>query len=53
MFEPTDVNSMEEVALLQHEYYRNLREAGFTKHEAWHIMQSQVDCTQKACHKSE
>jgi hypothetical protein len=47
VFEPTDVNSMQEVATLTHEYYLNLRSAGFSRHEALHIVNGTSCCNKE------
>lgn len=44
MWTPPDCGNLSEMVALQHEYYLELRNAGFTRHEALHIMMNQSTC---------
>lgn len=49
MYNP-DPNNLGEAAVLHHEMYVSFWEAGFSKHEIWHLMLNIVDCDQPECH---
>lgn len=51
MYELPEINTLSEVFVAQHESFVAMRNAGFTKHEIWHILLSQVDCEKAECHR--
>lgn len=52
MYEMPEIETLSEAAASLNEWFQSLRAAGFTQHQCWHIMFSQVDCKRKACNGS-